>query len=130
MNRALCLAAVALLCVLAAGCADRYEEAVQEQISHLREVNAILASLKKGASSEAARKKLVALRAKLKTSADRLRELEPPSKEKEEALKAKYEKEMRAVTNEMLSLLSSLANVEGGKEIGEMFKAAVPRKKK
>ena len=126
----MCLAAVVLLCVLAAGCADRYEEAVQEQISHLREVNAILASLKKGASSEAARKKLVALRAKLKTSADRLRELEPPSKEKEEALKAKYEKEMRAVTNEMLSLLSSLANVEGGKEIGEMFKAAVPRKKK
>jgi len=124
----LCLVAAGIICVLATGCADRYEKAVQEQISHLREVNAILASVKDKATLDAAKPKLEKLGKEMMALAERLKKLDPPPKEKAEALKAKYEKEMREVATEMLSHLTVLASIEGGEDIGHMFKGTSPKK--
>lgn len=127
MRNILSLVVVGVVCVLATGC-DRYEEAVQEQLSNLREVNAILAGAKDAASLKAARPKLEEFGKKMAALAARLKKMGPPSKDKEEALKAKYEKDMREVATELLAHLSRLANIEGGPEIGRLFKGPSPKK--
>ena len=127
MRNILCLAAVGIVCVLAAGCADPYEDAVKEQIELLKEVNAILDSVKDAESLEDAEPKLAEVGKKMREAAKRQKNLEPPSKDKAEFLKAKYEKEMREVANKMLSNLTSLATIEGGGDIGYLFKSAAPK---
>ena len=128
MRNILCLVVVGIVCVLATGC-DRYEEAVEQQLSNLREVNAILASAKDGASLKAAQPKLEELGKKMKALAERIKEMGPPSKDREEALKAKYEKDMRNVASELLAHLNRIAGIEGGDAIGLMFKGPSPKKK-
>jgi len=122
----LCLVAVGIICALATGCADPYEDVVKECISPLKEVNVILASVKDAASLEAAKPALEKLGLKIKDAADRLKDLEPPSKDKAEHLKDKYEKETRAVVTEMEAHLIRIGSMEGGEDIGHIFKGTVP----
>lgn len=124
MRRAILIAAALAIGALASGCADRYESAVETYMSHLEEVNDILAGVKDEASLAAAQVKLGELAGKIKAANKRLAELPPPPKEKEEALKGKYEKEMRQAAADLRKNLKRLTDIEGGDKIGEVFKQA------
>lgn len=124
MRRIALIAAALVTGALVSGCADRYESAVETHMSHLKEVNDILAGVKDEASLKAAQVKLEELAGKIKTANERLAELPPPPKEKEEALKGKYEKEMRQAVADLKKNLERLSAIEGGDGIGEIFKRA------
>ncbi|MFH1730512.1 MAG: hypothetical protein ABIF82_02535 [Planctomycetota bacterium] len=124
MRRVILIAAALVIGASASGCGDRYESAVEAYMSHLKEVNDILAGVKDEASLKAAQVKLEELAGKIKAANERLAELPPPPKEKEEALKGKYEKEMRQAAADLKKNLKRLTDIEGGDEIGKVFKRA------
>ena len=116
MRNTLCLVAVGIICALATGCNDPYEDVVKEQMSLLKEVNVILATVKDDASLKGAKPALEELGLKMKDAAERLKDLEPPSKDREVSLKAKYEKKTRAAVTELLTHLTKIGTMEGGAE--------------
>jgi hypothetical protein len=113
--------------VLATGCADPYENAVEEHISLLEKANVILAGVEDAASLKAAKPALEELGEKMRDAAGRLKGLEAPSKDEEESLKAKYEKRTRDVAAELLSHLTTIGTMKGGADLGRIFKGAVPK---
>jgi len=106
--------------------ASRYSDAVESQISWMRELNTILKDVKDEAGAKAAIGKVEKLAEQARDASEGLKGLDPP-KDREEDLKAEYELETRKVSRELQANLTRLKGVKGGKEVLKAFKRGAKR---
>jgi flagellar biosynthesis/type III secretory pathway protein FliH len=103
MRQLVMLVVVAFVAIGLSGCGgDPHEAAMRDMVSLLEEFNAELATVEDEASLEAALPKLKAITARAKDVQQRIEKMEDPSKEKEEALKKKYEERFDAVMKDLM----------------------------
>ena len=128
MLRPVSLATVLITCALLAGCGgDSHEAVMDDMIAQMNKVTAVLKTVKDEASAEAAKPKLEAIGKDMKKLKERADKLGDPAKEKEEALKTKYEEKMKeAMTGLMQEMMRIGMNPKLGEKLGDVMDGLDP----
>jgi hypothetical protein len=108
MKRILWITAVVSLAFLQAGCKNKYEKVMDDQISLMEEMVDVLKDVKDEASAKAAVPKLEDLKKRGEEIEKRAEEVGEPPEDEQKALKEKYEEQMEEVMKEMFAQMSRL----------------------
>jgi hypothetical protein len=108
-NRCLAVFGFCLLGLGLTGCGDTHEKLTADSIAAMKEFSGIIASIKDEPSAQAAKPKLEALGDRMEALRKRRDALGQPTKEQEEALKKKYEPEVKQIAEEMLPNMMRVA---------------------
>ena len=103
MKRLLTCAVAMALMVLVSGCKRDQESVVKDSISKFKEMTSVLKGVKDEASAKAASPKLKSIAEDLDKLKKEGEKMGKPSKEQEEAMKKKYEKEMEPIMKDFMT---------------------------
>lgn len=123
MTKRLAFAAVAVLGLVLAGCKDSHEKVISDSVSKMKEVVAVMKTVTDEASAKSAAPKIQALGDDMKKIKDRMDKLGKPSDSEDKRLQAKYEKELREVTSDLMKESMRISfNVKGSTAVQDALK--------
>lgn len=124
MRHATRFAGLLVLVWAASGCGgDKHEVVIKDTIQAMNDMADIVDTIKDEASAKAAEPKLKAVADRLQEIKKRADAMEKPSAEKEEALKKKYEGELKAGMGRMMGAAMKAASVPGAQQaVQDAFK--------
>jgi hypothetical protein len=102
MVRALSLAAVLSLALIATGCKDDYDSVMKKTIDKMNELNTALASVKDAASSKAAAPKVKSITEDLQELKKKADAMPKPSADQEKKLKETHEKQLNETMGKLM----------------------------
>ena len=121
MKRVTVLAGLLALAFVIGGCGDKYESATREMLDNLEDMNSVLDGVKNEADLKAAKPELDEIGERMKALSERMEKMGKPPKEREKALKSKYDERMKKAMGDLTKNMMRLATVKGGRDLGKIF---------
>lgn len=121
MKRALCAVVALALAAVSAGCSDKYEAAMKEHLSYMREMNEILSEVKDQEGLVEAEAAMGKLGEKMKAVTERMEKLGQPSEAKRKELAERYEDEFSEEGAKLAANMVRLAGIAGGKDVSKIL---------